>query len=464
MTSQPRTFPSDFVFGSATASYQIEGAVAEGGRRPSIWDTYSHAVGNVVGGDTGDVAVDHYHRWESDLDLMASYHLDAYRFSIAWPRIQPDGRGEPNPEGIGFYDRLIDGLLARGISPTATLYHWDLPQPLEDAGGWPERATAEAFADYVRICAEAFGDRITTWTTLNEPWCIAHLGYGIGRHAPGRHDPVAVLRSAHHLNLAHGLGVQAVRSAARNDPAVSITYNLSTVRPASDSPEDALVVEKVRQLDNRIFTSPAMFGRYDDLLLETTAPYTDWSFVRDGDLAQINQPIDVLGLNWYTPTTVRHVEATPLRFGDDWVPTNHIGIDDVEVVPIDAPVTDMGWAIDPSGLEQQLNDMAAEFPGMPLVVTENGCAYDDPVVDGRCHDERRVAYLRDHLAAVHRSLSGGAPIVGYYVWSLLDNFEWSEGYAKRFGITHVDYQTQRRTPKDSALWYADLARSRQLGQ
>ncbi|HOB03662.1 MAG TPA: GH1 family beta-glucosidase [Propionibacteriaceae bacterium] len=463
MSTQPLTFPSDFVFGSATASYQIEGAVHEDGRLPSIWDTFSHTPGKVVNGDTGDVAVDHYHRLDADLDLMASYHLDAYRFSIAWPRIQPTGRGPVNPKGIAFYDRLIDGLLERGISPTATLYHWDLPQPLEDAGGWPERATAEAFADYARICAEAFGDRITTWTTLNEPWCIAHLGYGIGRHAPGRHDPVAVLRAAHHLNLGHGLAVQAVRAAATNDPALSITFNLTTVRPASDSAEDALVVEQVRQLDNRIFTSPVLKGRYDDLLLETTAPYTDWSFVQDGDLAQIHQPIDVLGLNWYTPQTVRAVAPKPLTFGADWVPTNHIGIDNVEVVQLDAPRTDMGWVIDASGLEQQLVDMAAEFPGMPLVVTENGCAYDDPVVDGRCHDARRVDYLRDHISAVHRALEAGAPVVGYYVWSLLDNFEWAEGYAKRFGITHVDYDTQVRTPKDSALWYSELAQTHHVG-
>ncbi len=459
---QPRTFPADFVFGSATASYQIEGAVDEGGRGPSIWDTFSHTPGKVVGGDTGDVAVDHYHRVEGDLDLMRAYNLHAYRFSIAWPRIQPTGRGPANAAGIAFYNRLIDGLLERGISPTATLYHWDLPQPLEDAGGWPERATAEAFADYAQICAEAFGDRITTWTTLNEPWCVAHLGYGIGVHAPGRHDPVAVLRAAHHLNLAHGLAVQAVRDAATNDPAVSITFNLTTVRPESDSPEDALVVEKIRQLDNRIFTSPTMFGRYDDLLIETTAPYTDWSFVRDGDLAQSHQPIDVLGLNWYTPQTVRAGAPRELTFGADWAPTNHIGIDNAEVVHLEAPRTDMGWVIDATGLRQQLTDMAAEFPGMPLVVTENGCAYDDPVVDGRCHDDRRVAYLRDHIGAVHDAMTDGAPVVGYYVWSLLDNFEWAEGYAKRFGITHVDYQTQVRTPKDSALWYAKLAKTHQL--
>ncbi len=456
-------FPDGFVFGSATASYQIEGAVDEDGRGPSIWDTFSHTPGNTANGDTGDVADDHYHRLEGDLDLMASYNLDAYRFSIAWPRIQPTGSGPVNQAGIDFYDRLIDGLLDRGISPTCTLYHWDLPQPLEDAGGWPNRETAERFAEYAAICGEAFGDRIAQWTTLNEPWCTAHLGYGIGVHAPGRHDPVAVLQAAHTLNLAHGLGVQALRSVVANpDAKYSITFNLQTVIPVSDSEADALAAEKVRHLNNRLFTSPVMFGRYEPELFELTSRYTDWSFVHDGDLAAIHQPIDVLGLNWYTPTWVKQVRPFALEYEDTWIPTSNIGIDDVRSQPSDLPATDMGWPIDPSGLERQLLDMASEFPGMPLVVTENGCAYDDPVVDGRCHDARRVDYLNRHISAVHRALGQGAPVVGYYVWSLMDNFEWAEGYDKRFGITHVDYQTQVRTPKDSALWYAQLAATKSL--
>lgn len=464
MAARDLQFPSDFVFGSATASYQIEGAVAEGGRGPSIWDTFSHTPGKVVNGDTGDVACDHYHRLDADLDLMASYHLDAYRFSIAWPRIQPTGSGPANPEGIAFYDRLIDGLLERGIAPTCTLYHWDLPQALEDAGGWPHRDTAERFAEYAALCGEAFGDRIRQWTTLNEPWCSTYLGYAMGTHAPGRRDPVDALRAAHTLNLAHGKAVQALRQVVRTDPSYSITFNLVTAKPASESPEDAAVVAKVQQLNNRIFTSPVLFGRYDDLLLETTAPYTDWGFVRDGDLADIHQPLDVLGLNWYTPQTYRHVPPRPLGFGEEWVPTANIGIDDVEDVTdaLDLPRTDMGWVIDPDALEQQLRAMADEFPGMPLVITENGCAYDDPVVDGRCHDGRRLDYLHAHLAAVHRAREAGAPVVGYYVWSLMDNFEWAEGYAKRFGITHVDYETQVRTPRDSALWYARLATTHTL--
>ncbi len=450
-------FPDDFIFGSATASYQIEGAATEDGRGPSIWDTFSHTPGKTSGGDTGDVADDHYHRLDADLDLMKRYNLDAYRFSIAWPRIQPTGSGPVNQRGIDFYNRLIDGLLARGISPTCTLYHWDLPQPLEDAGGWPNRDTAERFAEFAQICGEAFGDRIGHWTTLNEPWCIAYLGYALGIHAPGRADLADALAAAHTLNLAHGRAIQALRASTRNHPKYSITFNLTTARPESGSAEDAYVVQKVQALHNRVFTSPVMKGTYDPLLFEVTRPYTDWSFVRDGDLATIHQRIDLLGLNWYAPMTVRHVD--PLnRTPEDVAGT--LGISDCEVVPLDAPTTDMGWAIDPSGLEQQLRDMAEEFPGVPLAVTENGCAFDDPVVDGRCHDPRRVDYLNRHISAVHRAMAAGAPVVAYYVWSLLDNFEWAEGYAKRFGITHVDYATQVRTPKDSALWYAKLAASK----
>ena len=460
---QGHRFPDDFVFGSATASYQIEGGVHEDGRGPSIWDTFSHTAGTTANGDTGDVADDHYHRLDTDLDLMARYHLDAYRFSIAWPRIQPTGSGPVNRAGIDFYNRLIDGLLERGISPTCTLYHWDLPQALEDAGGWPNRDTAERFAEYAAICGEAFGDRIEQWTTLNEPWCTAHLGYGIGVHAPGRQDPLDLLRSVHTLNLAHGLGVQALRSSVqRPDAKYSITFNLQTVVPASDAPGDLEVAEKVRHVNNRLFTSPVMFGRYEPELLEITRRYTDWGFVRDGDLEAIHQPIDVLGLNWYTPAWVKQVKPFALESEGSWIPTTNIGVDDVRAVASDLPATDMSWPIEPSGLERQLLDMAAEFPGVPLVITENGCAYDDPVVGGRCHDARRVDSLTRHISAVRRAMSQGAPVVGYYVWSLMDNFEWAEGYGKRFGITHVDYETQVRTPKDSALWYSRLASTKIL--
>ena len=445
-------FPSDFVFGSATASYQIEGAVAEGGRLPSIWDTFSHTPGKVVGGDTGDVADDHYHRLDEDLDLMASYNLDAYRFSIAWPRIQPGGSGPVNPEGVAFYDRLIDGLLERGITPTATLYHWDLPQALEDAGGWPSRATAERFAEYAALCGAAFGDRITTWTTINEPWCIAYLGYALGVHAPGRRNLTDAFAAVHHVNLAHGLAVQALRASASGSPQYSITNNLDTVRPASAEPADVQAAALYRMLANEVWTGPQLRGAYPEGLFEVTAPVADWSWVRDGDLAVINQPIDVLGLNWYTPHYVR--AATTAGPGGLGLP--------LEFVDLPGERTDIGWLIDDSGLEEMLVGLGRDFPGLPIVVTENGAAYDDAVVAGRVHDERRVRYLHDHIAATHRAMAAGVPVVGYYVWSLLDNFEWAEGYAKRFGITHVDYDTLVRTPKDSALWFAELARTKVL--
>lgn len=451
MTSE-RSFPADFVFGSATASYQIEGAATEDGRTPSIWDVFSHTPGKVVDGDTGDVACDHYHRLDDDLDLMASYGLHAYRFSIAWPRIQPGGSGPVNPAGVAFYDRLIDGLLERGIEPTATLYHWDLPQELEDAGGWPNRDTAERFAEYASLCGQAFGDRITTWTTLNEPWCIAYLGYAFGRHAPGRRNFEDALRAAHTLNLGHGRAIQALRDVVTNEPRYSITHNFATLRPASDSPEDHEAVRRLDLLYNGIWTGPELQGAYPEGLFEATRSITDWSFVADTDLSTIHQPIDVLGLNWYTPHYVAASDAA-----SESVPG--LGLTEV-VVP--GEVTDMGWVIDASGLSQELGRLAQDFPGVALMVTENGAAFDDPVIEGRVHDERRIRYLHDHIAAVHDAMTAGAPVVGYYVWSLMDNFEWAEGYRKRFGITHVDYDTLVRTPKDSSQWFALLARTGSL--
>jgi beta-glucosidase len=455
-----RRFADDFIFGTATAAYQIEGAPTEDGRGPSIWDTFSHTPGRTLGGETGDVACDSYHRWESDLDLMASYGIDAYRFSIAWPRIVPTGMGAVNQAGLDFYSRFVDGLLERGIKPIVTLYHWDLPQALEDAGGWPERATAEAFAAYATLVGEALGDRVDTWTTLNEPWCAAYLGYGVGVHAPGRADPVAALRAVHHLNLGHGLAVQALRSVVAPEAKMSITNNLSTVRAATADPADVHAADKARALSNGVFTGPQLRGEYPALAFEVTSKLTDWSFVQDGDLEQIHQPIDVLGLNWYTPRTVR--QGTPPPPTPTPMPSVSPGNEDVEDVFDEGDRTEMGWIVDPSGLEQILVDLDREFPGLPIVITENGCAYDDPVVDGRCHDARRVDYLQRHVTAVHRAIEAGANVVGYFVWSLMDNFEWAFGYGKRFGITHVDFETQQRTPRDSALWYTKLARTHEI--
>ena len=451
--SDAPVFPAGFVFGTATASYQIEGAVSEDGRGPSIWDTFSHIPGKVRHGDTGDVACDHYHRLDADLDLIAALGIQAYRFSIAWPRIQPTGSGPVNPAGVAFYDRMIDGLLARGISPTATLYHWDLPQPLEDAGGWPNRETADRFAAYAEICGGAFGDRVATWTTLNEPYCSAYLGYATGLHAPGRTDAVAALQAVHTLNLAHGKALQALRSVVTGSPTYSVTHCLATVRPNSDSAADQDAALLYRAIANDVFTGPQLRGAYPEPILSATAGLTDWSFVADGDLETICRPIDVLGLNWYSPT---YVQASPAPGAGPPIPLP------LTFVEQPGERTDMGWRIDASGLEDMLVSLAADFPGLPIMVTENGCAFDDPVVEGRVHDVRRIRYLHDHLAAVHSALDAGVPLVGYYVWSLMDNFEWAEGYYGRFGITHVDYDTLVRTPRDSAAWFAELARTKVL--
>jgi beta-glucosidase len=446
-----RRFPPEFVIGSATASYQIEGAAREDGRGTSIWDTFSHTPGTTWKGDTGDVAADHYHRLDSDLDLMAELGLEAYRFSIAWPRIQPTGAGPVNQPGVDFYARLIDGLLERGIRPIATLYHWDLPQALEDAGGWPARDTAWRFAEYAARCAEALGDRVHTWTTLNEPWCAAFLGYAAGIHAPGGTDPAAALAAAHHLNLAHGAGVREIR---RHAPAglVSVTLNFHVLRG-----EDRDATRRIDALANRIFTHPMLRGEYPADLMDDTSPITDWSFVQDGDLATIRQPLDVLGVNYYSTATVRSgtdVEGT--------TPTAWPGSSHVEFLAQEGPSTAMGWNIAPEGLEELLLDLHTDFPGQPLMITENGAAFEDVVVDGEVHDADRVDYLARHFEAAHRAMEKGVDLRGYLVWSLLDNFEWSFGFSKRFGIVRVDYDTQTRTVKDSGRWLATLIASRRL--
>lgn len=449
-------FPPDFVIGSATASYQIEGAVREDGRGPSIWDTFSHTPGKTTNGDTGDVADDHYHRLDADLDLMAGLGLEAYRFSIAWPRIQPTGSGRVNQKGLDFYGRLVDGLLQRGIRPIATLYHWDLPQPLEDAGGWPNRDTAMRFAEYAGIVTDALGDRVHTWTTLNEPWCSAYLGYGSGAHAPGRTDGAAALAAVHHLNLAHGLAIPEIR---RNAPAAlaSATLNFHVIRGDDDEAR-----RRIDALANRAFTSPMLRGAYDADLLEDTAEVTDWAFVRDGDLASIHQSIDLLGVNYYSTVTVKMWDGRSPRTNNDghkdvggspWP-----GSRNVEFLPQAGPFTDMGWNIAPDGLEELLVDLSEQFPTLPLMITENGAAFPDRVEDGRVRDADRVDYLNRHFTAAHRAMARGVDLRGYLVWSLMDNFEWGYGYTKRFGVVRVDYETQERIVKDSGRWLSSVIR------
>ncbi|RFU87534.1 beta-glucosidase [Streptomyces triticagri] len=459
----PRTFPEHFLWGTATASYQIEGAVTEDGRTPSIWDTYARTPGRVRNGDTGDRATDHYHRWREDVALMAELGVGAYRFSLAWPRIQPTGRGPAVQKGLDFYRRLVDELLDKGIEPVATLYHWDLPQELEDAGGWPERDTAERFAEYAGFAADALGDRVYTWTTLNEPWCSAFLGYGSGVHAPGRTDPAAALRAAHHLNLAHGLAVQALRERLRPDARCSVTLNIHQVRPLTDSAPDLDATRRIDALANRVFTGPMLRGTYPDDLVTDTAALTDWSFVRDGDLEQIRQPLDFLGVNYYTPTVVSHDPDRAGHGSDGHGASAHSPWPAAEHVAFHQPPgerTAMGWAVDATGLYDLLLRLAADFPRLPLVITENGAAFDDYAdPSGAVNDPARIAYVRDHLAAVHQAVQDGADVRGYFLWSLLDNFEWAHGYSKRFGAVYVDYPTGTRTPKASARWYAEVART-----
>ncbi|MWB98278.1 GH1 family beta-glucosidase [Agromyces seonyuensis] len=461
-------FPDGFLFGSATASYQIEGAAQEDGRGPSIWDTFSRTPGKVWNGDTGDVACDHYHRWESDLDLMAELGLEAYRFSIAWPRIQPTGRGPANEAGLAFYERLVDGLIARGITPIATLYHWDLPQALEDEGGWTNRETAYAFADYARIVGERLGEKIAVWTTLNEPWCSAYLGYGSGAHAPGLMDGGKALAAVHHLNLAHGLAVAALREVVPGDPQFSITLNLHVIRPVGESGPEA--ARRIDGLANRVFLGPLLDGEYPADVIADTAAETDWSFVHDGDLELIRQPLHVLGVNYYSTVTVRMWDGVSERANNDGHKdmggTPWPGSRDVEFLVQPGPYTEMGWNIDPSGLEDLLVSLHETYPALPLMVTENGAAFADEEVveDGerRVHDAERLDYLRRHFTAAHRAMARGVDLRGYQVWSLMDNFEWGYGYSKRFGIVRVDYDTLERTTKDSARWYAELIRQRAI--
>jgi beta-glucosidase len=460
----PLRIPEEFLLGAATAAYQIEGAAHEDGRTPSIWDTFSHTPGRTWNGDTGDVAADHYHRLEADLDLMARLGLEAYRFSISWPRVQPGGRGELNPRGIAFYARLIDGLLARGIRPVATLYHWDLPQELEDAGGWPHRDTAERFAEYASRTAEVLGDRVAMWTTLNEPWCSAFLGYGSGAHAPGLTNGASALAAMHHLNLAHGLAVPEIRRAARNCPEVSATLNFQVVRPGDDRADDA--VRRIDALANRSFTEPILRGRYPQDLIEDTHGVTRWEFVRDGDLAAISPPIDVLGVNYYSTVTVTEWDGTSPRTGADGHKSSTgspwPGSANVEFLPQRGPFTEMGWNIAPDALEQLLVRLSTDYPGQPLLVTENGAAFADEVMDGRVEDPERQDYIERHLAATLRAREAGVDVRGYYVWSLLDNFEWGYGYAKRFGIVRVEYESQARIVKASGDRYAKLIQTREL--
>lgn len=442
----PNSFPDGFIWGAATSAYQIEGAPAADGKGPSIWDRFTHTPGKIFNGDTGDRACDTYNpaRLAADLDLMAELGLRSYIFSVQWPRIQPDGKGPANSRGLDYYRRLVEGLLKRGIAPALTLYHWELPQALQDRGGWLERDTAARFADYAALVFGALGSQVPYWITQNEPHTSAWLGYGSGRHAPGVTGDVHALTAAHHLLLSHGRVVQALRGqhGAKFGPVIAVT----PVRPGDAAkPEDAAAARRVDGEQNRLFLEPIFHGEYPaDLRARYRAATRDFAFVRDEDLSIIHAPIDFLGVNYYTPTVI---SAGP---NDGLILREPAG-----------PKTAMNWAIDPAGLHEALTRMQGEYTGnLPLWVSENGASFRDTLdAEGRCEDPQRVDFLRAHLREAQRAIADGVPLTGYFVWSLLDNFEWDGGYRERFGLVYVDYPTQRRIPKTSFAWYRDVIKA-----
>jgi beta-glucosidase len=438
---------SNVRFGAATAAFQVEGATREDGRGESIWDRFCRTPGAVANGDTGDVACDHYRRWRADLDLMAALGLESYRFSIAWPRVQADGRGAVNERGLRFYRRLAEGLRERGIEPIATLYHWDLPQALQDEGGWGARDTALRFAEYAAAVGDALGDVVSQWITHNEPWVVAFLGHAHGTKAPGVRDWPTALRASHHLLLSHGLAVQALRASAAPagvEPAVGIALNLAPVHAAGPGSDHAEAAARMDGHLNRWFLDPLRRGRYpDDMLALYERLYGTLPEARNGDLATIGAPIDFLGVNYYSP---QRVFAAPQ---DAPLGLHH--------APAAPPITAMGWEVDPGGLHDLLIRLRRDYGPLPVYITENGASFDDPpATDGLVEDPQRTSYLRGHLEALARAVADGVDVRRYCVWSLLDNFEWEHGYDKRFGIVHVDYRTQQRVPKRSGLWYRDF--------
>jgi len=461
--SSTRLFPPSFLWGTATASYQIEGAALEDGRGPSIWDTFSHAPGRVWNGDNGDIACDHYHRMDEDLDLMGELGVRAYRFSVAWPRVQPTGQGSVNQRGIDFYRRLVDGLRDRDIEPTLTLYHWDLPQALEDKGGWCVRETAERYAEYVDIVATALGGDVERWITLNEPWCSSWLGYGAGVHAPGVRDIGKASAANHHLLLGHGLAIPILRSVAPSAK-IGITLNLGDHRPGSDHELDVAAAKRVDGNLNRLFLEPVFHGRYpEDMLEHYAGAEPGFSVVQDGDLEVISQPLDFLGVNYYFPSTVTdETRATEARLAGYYVAPVEL-FPDLRVRSLETPGRDktaMDWEIQASGLTALLVRIRDEYTQLPIYITENGAAFDDYVdPNGHVLDHNRVAYLQEHISAVHDAMDAGVNVQGYFVWSLLDNFEWSYGYSRRFGIVWVDFPTGARLPKESFRWYRETIRS-----
>jgi beta-glucosidase len=441
-------FPAGFSWGVATSAYQIEGAVAEDGRGPSIWDTFAHTPGTTRNGDTGDVADDHYHRYPQDVALMRELGVDAYRFSISWSRVLPEGTGRVNEKGIAFYRSLCQTLVEAGIEPVVTLYHWDLPQALQEVGGWLDVRSATWFADYAALVKERLGDLVRIWTTHNEPWCAAFLGHGRGLFAPGVADPGSAYVAAHNLMLSHHRAIAALRETSpRPDDRLGIVLNLIPAWPAGDTPEDRKAAASVDAIQNRLFADAVFFGTYPDEVLEAHSRFRIDDIIDPADLAEVHQDIDFLGVNYYNINHVAHSPGAP-------APPEWPAADEAVIVRPPGQLTEMGWGVEPEGLVWMLKRVDAEYPRIPLLVTENGAAYPDEVSeDGSVHDPDRIRYFQLHLGAVGDALSQGVDVGGFFAWSLLDNFEWAEGYSKRFGLVRVDYGTQERTIKDSGYWY-----------
>ncbi len=447
MSLSRAAFPANFVWGSATASYQIEGAVREDGRGPSIWDTYSHTPGKTSEGDTGDIACDHYHLYKQDVALMREIGLDSYRFSIAWPRIIPTGRGVVNQKGLDFYDRLVDELLKNDIQPYATLYHWDLPQTLQDAGGWTNRVTAEAFAEYADVVSRRLGDRVKGWITLNEPWCSAALGHMMGMHAPGSRSVHDGVRAGHHLLLGHGLALPTLRrNNSRPDAEFGITLSLNYFEPGDDTAEAQEATIMADAFSNRWFLDPLFKGVYPDVLDSMFNPHLP---IQSGDMEIISGALDFLGVNYYfrsMPLAVEDANTFTLKTRQ----------------PKESQYTHMGWEVYPEGLHKLLVRLHQDYAPAKQYITENGSAFIDTLIEDQSgpvvHDPDRLNYLRNHFEAARLAIRDGVPLAGYFVWSLMDNFEWAYGYSRRFGLTYTDYPTQRRILKDSGKWYQQFLR------
>lgn len=448
-TASAVSFPKGFFWGTATAAYQIEGAWKEDGKGESIWDRFAHTPGKIKNGDTGDIACDSYHRWRDDIALIRSMNLNSYRFSMAWPRIQPSGSGAANSKGFDYYKRLVDALLEAHIRPHVTLYHWDLPQPLEDAGGWTNRDTAARFADYAQLAAQTLGDRVSDWTIFNEPAAFVDLGYLEGTHAPGRSSLLDFLRATHVVNLAQGAAFRAIK-AARPASRVGGAFSMSPCEPATDSPEDKLAADRAHAMTNIWFLEPALHGRYPEAL--TFLPETAMA-IKPGDMEQLRAPLDFIGINLYyriiasAPGTIERV-----AHAQDWLfPVKMDGGQQ-------GPKTDFGWEVWPKALYDMVMRITRDYNRPVIEITESGCSYNDsPDAHGAIRDARRIAYHREYLAALASSIADGADVRGYHAWSLLDNFEWADGFSQRFGLAYVDFKTQQRTLKDSARWYAKVA-------